>query len=234
MNAHGPIGYPPPTLVRKRTGLTRLAIVAILAVAAVAVLLGGYALSRAMWPAPAPAPNAPVAVRAPVVGIGTADMPPAALPDAGRKPPVTIEAPGADDAITDPPVDARRANRWYYVGRLGDGPAAIYSRTGGQWTYALACTPRTRMIEFIAVGTGSPGDFDQQSIDVGKVHLPMDASYSKDGGGTISMTLPASHGFFEALDGSAPMEIQLVATRKTIVPVGPAVVRLIQECRGRG
>lgn len=225
----GPIGYPPPTLVRKRSGLrVRLAV----ALALAALAAGGFGVAwliqsrEASVPATGDTPRevAPKAVTA------SADTPAAAMPDAAAA--VVVEAP-ADAAPVDQPVDARRANAWYYVARLGDGPGAIYSRTGGQWSYAFACTSATRTIEIIAIGTGSPGSFDQQAISVGKVKLMMDASYSPDGGGTISTKLPAGHAFFDALDGSAPMTIQLHATRKAVVPVGPAVVRLIRDCRGR-
>ncbi|WP_347271108.1 hypothetical protein [Rhizorhabdus histidinilytica] len=224
----GPIGYPPPTLVRKRSGLrARLAVV----LATIALAAGGYGLTRLIQSREASAPTgdsrrdvAPEAVTA------SADTPAAAMPDSAAT--VVVEAP-TDAAPADQPVDARRANAWYYVARLGDGPGAIYSRTGGQWSYAFACTSATRTIEIIAIGTGSPGSFDQQAITVGKVKLMMDASYSPDGGGTISTTLPAGHAFFDALDGSVPMTIQLHATRKAVVPIGPAVVRLIRDCRGR-
>ena len=221
----GPIGYPPPTLVRKRSGLRmRLAVV----LATVALAAGGYGVARLFLSGPKVAPAPSEARPGPVTA--SADTPAAAMPDAAAA--VVVEAP-ADAPAVDKPVDARRANAWYYVPRLGDGPGAIYSRTGGQWSYALACTSATRTIEIIAIGTGSPGGFDRQAITVGKVKLMMDASYSPDGGGTISTTLPASHAFFDALDGSAPMTIQLHATREAVVPVGPAVVRLIRDCRGR-
>jgi hypothetical protein len=145
-----------------------------------------------------------------------------------------VETPEAAEAAAQPSVDARKANQWYYVPRLGDGPGAIYSRTGGQWNYAFACNQAARTIEIIATGTGDPAGFDQQAIDVGKTRLMMDATYARDGGGVISTVLPAKNSFFDALDGSAPMEIQLVASRKAIVPVGADLVRLIRTCRGRG
>lgn len=233
MNVQAPIGYPPPTLVRKKSGFFRLRTLAILLVVG-ALIAGGYVVTRLLQTreaAPPPAKPAPPQPDASVVA--PVDTPAAALPDTAAAPPVTVETP-ADTAKVDKPVDARVANSWYYVPRLGDGPGAIYSKTGGQWSYALACTAKTRMIEIIAVGTGSPGNFEQQAITVGKAKLLMDASYSSDGGGTISATLPAADPFFTALDGSAPMEIQLVADRKTVVPVGPAVARLVSACRGRG
>lgn len=225
MNMQRPIGYPPPTLVRKRSGL-RLRLTILLAT--VVLVAGGYGAARFVLsepdaaPAPTPASSGPVTA--------SAETPAEAMPDAAAA--VVVEAP-ADAAAVDTPVDARRANAWYYVSRLGDGPGAIYSRTGGQWSYALACNRAKRTIEIIAVGTGSPGGFDQQAIRVGKVKLMMDATYSPDGGGTISTILPARHAFFDVLDGSTPMTIQLHATRKAVVPVGPAVVRLIGDCRGR-
>lgn len=234
MNMQGPIGYPPPTLVRKRSGFWRLRTLFVL-LGLIALAAGGYVATQSLLtqgpdvPAePIPLPAAPEAAPA----VATADMPAEALPDTAAAPAVAVETP-ADVAVAEKPVDARRPNNWYYVRRLGDGPGVIYSMTGGKWSYALACTAKTKMIEIIAVGTGSPGDFDQQSISVGKVKLMMDATYSADGGGTISTILPASHEFFTALDGSAPMEIQLHATRKTVVPVGPDVARLVSNCRGR-
>lgn len=228
----GPIGYPPPTLVRKRSGFPKRAVTVLVAIVLIA---GGYGVTRLIQSPPAPEAVERTA-SPPAVGAGaaSADTPAAALPDAAAaKPAVVVETP-ADGTIVDNPVDARRPNSWYYVARLGDGPGAIYSRTGGQWSYALACTTAAKTIEIIAVGTGSPGAFDRQAITVGKVRLLMDATYSPDGGGMISATLPARHAFFDALDGSAPMEIQLHANRKTVVPVAPEVVRLIRDCRGRG
>jgi len=235
MNVQSPIGYPPPTLVRKRSGLFRLRTLTILLVG-VGLAIGGYAVTRRFQTQEAAPPQAEPARRpakpAPPV-VAPVDTPAAALPDTAAAPPVTVETPD-DAAKVDKPVDARVANSWYYVPRLGDGPGAIYSKTGGQWSYAFACTTRTKMIEIIAVGTGSPGNFEQQAIAVGTAKLLMDASYSPDGGGTISATVPAADPFFSALDGKAPMEIQLVADRKTVVPVGPAVARLVATCRGRG
>jgi len=222
-----PIGYPPPTLVRKRTSRGRVAILAV-AIALVATLVGAWAVGR--WVRPEASPPAPTPAAAPVV---PAETPPEAMPDSAKTPVVTIEAPGADGAQAQPSVDGRKANQWYYVRRLADGPAAIYSRTGGQWNYAFSCTSRTKTVEFIAVNTGSPGTFDKQSIVVGKVKLMMDASYSTDGGGTISTSLPANHPFFKALDGARSMEIQLYETRKAIVPIGPALLRLVRDC-GKG
>ena len=225
MNMETPLGYPPPTLiVRKRTAKLGLRAFVVMVVAAGG--LGFYIVDSLIEsrpvPPPAPAPTARE----------MADADPSALVDTAREPSILVDAPPADTAPAQPSVDARQPNRWYYVGRLADGPGAIYSRSGGQWNFAFACTTRTRMIEFIAVGTGSPGDFDEQSITVGKVRLMMDAGYSKEGGGTMTTTLPASHPFFKALDGTAPMEVRLHKARKTIVPVGPDVVRLIEVCRG--
>nr|WP_157034260.1 hypothetical protein [Sphingomonas sp. Y57] len=221
----GPIGYPPPTLVRKRSSPRARLMVALMAVLLVA---GGYGLAELLLSAPKGVPLPSASTSGTLTA--TADTPAAAMPDASNA--VVVEAP-TDAATVEQPVDARRANAWYYVPWLGDGPGAIYSRTGGQWSYAFACTSAARTIEIIAVGTGSPGSFDKQAIGVGRVKLMMDASYSSDGGGTISTTLPAGHAFFNALDGSAPMTIQLHADRKVVVPVGPAVVRLIRDCRGR-
>lgn len=237
MNVQGPIGYPPPTLVRKRSGVFRLRTVIILSLA-LALALVGYAATLYLQSKEAPAPvepDVPVPAPEPEVKAPTADTPAAAMPDtaAPAPAPVVVETP-ADTAKVDDPVDARKPNNWYYVRKLADGPGVIYSKTGGQWNYALACTTAARTIEIIAVGTGSPGSFDQQAITVGATKLMMNATYSQDMGGTISTVLPASHAFFTALDGSAPMEIQLHADRKTVVPVGPEVVRLVRDCRGRG
>jgi hypothetical protein len=226
MNMQAPIGYPPPTLVRRRSAWARLRFPLVIIIVVAAAAIGSLFLM--------PSPKAP-SVRhadsslpaAPVVG-------PPAPKIADASPPVVIDVPRPDIATATRPVDGRKANHWHYVPRLGDGPGVIYSRTGKGWDYAMACTPATSTIEIIAVGTGSPGTFDRQSIEVGKVRLMMDATYSPDGGGTISTRLPASHPFFKALDGSAPMAIQLYETRKTVIPVDPEVVRLVQKCRGRG
>jgi len=225
-----PPGYPPPTLVRKRGRVVsaRAVIVFLLLFAGLGWFIVNSLLDRAPPPPPAVAGTD-------ASGAGDADSDAAVLPDTTRPgaPRVIVERPIEDGAAAGEAFDARKPNQWYFVDRLGDGPGAIYSRDGGQWSFAFACTTRTRMIEFIALGTGSPGAFVDQAIDVGKVKLAMEATYSKHADGTISTTLPASHPFFNALDGSTPMEIQLVADRKTIVPVGPAVVRLIRDCRGR-
>ncbi len=222
-----PPGYPPPTLFRKRSRLAALRPVIIILVLLAGV--GYLAMTMLLDNEPSPPPPAPVERKeveaAPVPAVDT--VPPEA-------PQVIVEQPIEEGSATGKARDARKANQWYFVKHLGDGPGAIYSRDGGQWNFALACTTRARTIEFIAVGTGSAGTFTDQQIKVGQFKLMMDAAYSKDGGGTISTTLPASDPFFDALDGGAPMEIQLVADRKTIVPVGPDVVRLIKACRGRG
>lgn len=226
MNMQTPIGYPPPTLVRRRSAWSKLRLpLAILVVVAAAAI-------GALFLMPSP--------KAPSVRHADANQPVAPLvrPPAPKvaevAPPVVIDIPRPDIATATKPFDGRKANHWHYVPRLGDGPGVIYSRTGKGWDYAMACTPAASTIEIIAVGTGSPGTFDRQSIGVGKVKLMMDATYSPDGGGTISTRLPASHPFFKALDGSAPMEIQLYETRKTLIPVDPEVVRLVRQCRDRG
>lgn len=197
----------------------------------VALIFLIYSVSRFV----AGAPEARVAVtpaRGDANGTGGIDSNAAALPDSAATQAVIVERPGDSAAPAQPSPDARQPNRWYYVNVLGDGPGAIYSRTGGQWNFAFACTARARVIEFIAVGTGAPGDFDKQSIRIGKVRLMMDASYSPEGGGTIITKLPATHPFFNGLNGETPMEIQLQRNRKTIVPIGPDVVRLVKACRG--
>ena len=217
----GPAGYPPPTLIRKRSGLRRVRTMILLLTVALVLVI--YAVSQFM--ADEPAPAAPVQTRAGSEG--------AMQPDTIAQAAAAMEPPADNAAPVQPSPDARQPNRWYYVDALGDGPGVIYSRTGGQWNFAFACTAATRIIEFIAVGTGAPGDFDQQSISVGKVKLMMDASYSPDGGGTIITRLPAAHPFFNAFDSKTPMEVQLHARRMTTVPIGPEVVRLVKTCRGR-
>lgn len=142
-------------------------------------------------------------------------------------PPVESAKAGA------PSVDARLPDHWYYVPQIGDGPGAIYSRNGGGWDYAFACTLPTRTIEFIAVNTGDPGAFDQQYMRVGRVKLMLDASYSKEGHGTISTRLAARHPFFDAFVGTdKAIELQLLADHKIVIPVGTEVTRLIRDCRG--
>lgn len=232
----GPEGYPPPTLVRKRRGKGKALF---LLLGFVVLALGAYLVAGLLQPRGEPAPASPPAAPQPAPSpppppVADADKPADAVPEAPAAPSVIVETPDAAEAAAQPSVDGRKANQWYYVGRLGDGPGAIYSRTGGQWNYAFACNPAKATIEIIATGTGDPAGFDRQMITVGTARLAMDATYSRDGGGVISTVLPAKNSFFDALDGSTPMEIQLVATRKAVVPVGPALVRLIRTCRGRG
>jgi len=224
-----PPGYPPPVLVRKRSAKRPLALLILVAFVVAAIIIG--LLERqgtTEQTAPARAQPAPPATKF----VGNADSAAESLPDAGDAA-VAVETALAEPVRAANAPDGRKANLWYFVPRLADGPGAIYSRDGHQWSFALSCTTRRRTIEFIAIGTGSPGYFDKQSIKVGKVRLMMDATYSKEQGGTISTTLPAAHPFFKALDGSAPMEVQLVAGRKIILPVGPAVTHLVDICRGR-
>ena len=252
-----PPGYPPPTLVRRRSAKGRLAFFVAIVILAAAV--GFFVVSRLTEnSAPAPVAQEPAAAEPkpvqlepappepappPPNPVGDADAKAAALPDAAKAAPGAAPAPApvaVDDATADAPArpagkarDARPANLWYYVGRLGDGPGAIYSRDGRQWNFAFACTLKTHMIEFIAVGTGSPGGFDKQSMGAGQVRLEMDGTYSKDGGGIISSKLPASHAIFTTLlGGKDPLEVQLVASHKTVLPVSPGLIRLIKTCRG--
>lgn len=230
----GPVGYPPPTLIRKRSGLRRMRTIIPLCAIGLALII--YAVGQflagdsAQTASARPAPPATVGA----AGAGDADASPATLPDSATGPAMIVERPADSAVAAQPSPDARQPNHWYYVEVLGDGPGVIYSRTGGQWNFAFACALRTRMIEFIAIGAGAPGGFDQQSISVGKVRLMMDASYSTEGGGTITTMLPAKHPFFDALDGSEPMEVRLHATRRTIVPTDPEVVRLVKACRQGG
>lgn len=228
-----PPGYPPPTLVRKKS--RRVPVKAVLLFLALFATIGFLCVNFLLSDGP-PAPSAPVRqAETDASGAGDADAAPAILPDTAAGPPqVIVEQPIEEGVRTANAPDGRKPNKWYYVSRLGDGPGVIYSRDGGRWNFAFACDLSARTIEFIAVGTGSPGAFVGQTIMVGSVRQALEAAYSKDGGGTITSTLPASDPFFNALDGSMPMEVQLVADRKTIVPIGPDVVRLISECRGRG
>lgn len=213
-----PAGYPPPTLIRRRRFGRMPTIVALLILA---LVLGTCTLGRSIDRVP---------LRRAVPDLGREQS---RAPARVAAPALIVETPADTTVAAQPSIDARKPNRWYYVARLGDGPAAIYSRDGGQWNFAFACDARTRTIEFIAVGTGSPGDFDQQALRVGKIKLLMNATYARDSGGTISMKLPAAHPFLNALDGRMPMEIELMPTRKTIVPVDADVVRLVEACRGR-
>jgi hypothetical protein len=144
-------------------------------------------------------------------------------------------APDSTASPAAPSIDARQSDHWYYVPQIGDGPGAIYSRSGGGWDYAFACTAATHMVEFIAVNTGDPGSFDQQYMRVGRVKLMLDATYSKEGHGTISTKLPARHPFFDAFVGTdKAIELQLLANQTMVIPVGSAVTRLIRDCRGSG
>jgi hypothetical protein len=146
-----------------------------------------------------------------------------------------VVAPDSAASPSAPSIDARQSDHWYYVPQIGDGPGAIYSRSGGGWDYAFACTAATHMIEFIAVNTGDPGSFDQQYMRVGRVKLMLDAAYSKDGHGTISTKLPARHPFFDAFVGTdKAIELQLLADQTMVIPVGSAVTRLLRDCRGTG
>jgi hypothetical protein len=139
----------------------------------------------------------------------------------------------AGSAPVQPSADARQANRWYYVQQIGDGPGAIYSRDGGGWDYALACTLTTRTLEFIAVNVGDPGTFDKQYLKIGRIKLMMDASYSKEGHGTLSTRLAAKHPFFDAFTGpNKALEMELIQDRKIVLAIGSELPRVIRECRG--
>jgi len=225
-------GYPPPTLFGRRS--RRLGVHSIVLLLALAVVLATCTASRFIGsdkktqphseepsadaivdvPSPSPAPQAPEnsVTPAPSVPAASADAPAEATPTAG---------------------DLRQANRWYYVRALGDGPGVIYSRTGSAWDYAFACALPARTIEFIAVNTGSPAGFDQQSMQVGATKLMMNASYARDSGGTISTKLPATNAFFDTLTNGATLEVQLLANRRVMLSIGPEVARMIRDCRGR-
>lgn len=224
MNMHGPIGYPPPTLVRKRSGSRLRWVILLMAL----VAIGLFAFSQFMGKSPPPAP-----VEEPVAPPVAAPEPAPVEAVAPAEPAMTVENLETAAAPAQAAVDARQPNHWHYVPKLGDGPGVIYSRNGNGWDYAFACTPQTKVIEFIAIGTGSPGEFDKQSMTVGATKLMMDAYYAPSGGGTIGMKLPAADPFFSALDGTSPLEIQLYQSRKTIVSVGPDVLRLVRACRGQ-
>jgi hypothetical protein len=187
-------------------------------------------------PRAAAEPEEPAATaEAPIVPAGPADNavdPVLAETTPAPAAPVEVAAPAAKAPATRSAADARQANRWYYVRRLGDGPAAIYSANGGSWDYAFACTLKSRTIEFIAVSTGDPGGFQGQAMRVGATRLNMDATYSKDHGGTISVKLPAKSAFLDTLMGGASFEVQLVQGAPATLPVNADVVRVIRDCRG--
>jgi hypothetical protein len=210
------MSYPPPTLVprRSRAALVRRIVV----VVTLLLLVGTCAASRFLQHGESKKAIAATHVSGPF--------------DTPHTEPVSI-APSVSDAPLQPSADARQPNHWYYVAQIGDGPGAIYSRDGGGWDYALACTLTTRTLEFIAVNVGDPGNFDKQYLKVGRVKLMMDASYSKEGHGTLSTTLAAKHPFFDAFMGpNKVLEMELTQGRKTVLAAGPELSRVIRECRG--
>lgn len=225
------MNYPPPTLIPRKSRASwgrRLVFVGTLgllvATCTVARFAGGGDGDKAQrGPFADPAPPAPAPADASTPNAATVVTPLAPLAAA----PADAVAPPA------PSIDARQPDHWYYVPQIGDGPGAIYSRQGGGWDYAFACTAATHMVEFIAVNTGDPGSFDQQYMRIGRVKLMLDAAYSKEGHGTISSKLPARHPFFDAFVGTGKsIELQLLANQTVVVPVGSAVTRLIRDCRG--
>lgn len=225
--------YPPPSLVARRSRASWLRRGVL--VATLALLLGTCTVSRLTRGDDIgksdPAAHVPDPFAEPQrEARDVPDAPAAAM--AGNE---AVAAVNVADAAppAQPPVDARQPNRWYYVPRLGDGPGAIFSRTGGGWDYAFACIAATRTIEFIAVNIGDPGGFDQQYMRIGRAKLMMDASYSREGQGTIITRVAATHPFFNAFAGPDPsLELQLLADRKVVIPIGAEVLRLIRDCGG--
>lgn len=213
------MSYPPPSLIpRSRASWTRR----IVFVATLGLLLGTCTVARFTGNDDG----------------GKVDQGPfsdSALPSRHDEPSPSKAPDAAPAPAPAPPsIDARQPDHWYYVAQIGDGPGAIYSYNGGGWDYAFACTQATHMIEFIAVNTGDPGTFDQQYMRVGRVKLMLDASYSKEGHGTISTKLAARHPFFDAFTGpDKTIELQLLAGHKVVIPVGSEVTRLIRDCRGK-
>lgn len=214
------MSYPPPSLIprRSRASWTRR----IVFVATLGLLLGTCTVARL-----AGNDDGDKADQGPLSD--------SALPSRHDEPPPS-KAPDAAPATSPAPpsLDARQPDHWYYVPQIGDGPGAIYSYSGGGWDYAFACTLATHTIEFVAVNIGDPGTFDQQYMRVGRVKLMLDASYSKEGHGTISTKLAARHPFFDAFTGTGKdIELQLLADHKVVIPVGSEVTRLIRDCRGK-
>jgi hypothetical protein len=234
------MSYPPPTLVPRRShaALARRIVV----VVTLLLLVGTCAASRFLRHGGSKKTMATADVAGPL------DTPSNAVTDvdaigapADEVSPNAAEAPRAQPAATvpangpplQPSADARQPNRWYYVSQIGDGPGTIYSRDGGGWDYALACTLTTRSLEFIATNVGDPGAFDKQYLKIGRVKLMMDASYSKEGHGTLSTALAAKHPFFDAFTGPGKMlEMELTQGRKIVLAIGPELSRVIRECRG--
>ncbi|WP_206363507.1 hypothetical protein [Sphingomonas crocodyli] len=251
--------YPPPVLVRKPTSravwIRRLVLVGTLL-----ILVGTWAVANYMKTGEreplVTAGQERLADETPLDDGGTetalgpidgpaAEAPPPAAPPATAEPAPAAPAPEPAAAVSEPtpapaPVqrrsnDSRLANNWHYVPRLGDGPAVIYTRTGGAWDYALSCNTGRAQIEFIAVRTGDPQGFGGQYMRAGSVTARLDATYSRTAGGTISMVLPARHQLFDAVAGQGQaIEAQVVAGAPTVLPVNGDVARLIRQCRGRG
>lgn len=228
------MSYPPPTLVprRSRAALVRRLVV----VVTLGLILGTCTLSRLLQGGGSKKAAAAANVAAPFDTVPAGSPTDADIPDAAAEPAANISAvPAAAAVPAQPSPDARQPNRWYYVPQIGDGPGVIYSRSGGGWDYAFACTATTRTLEFIAVNVGDPGTFDKQYLRVGRVRLMMDATYSKDAHGTLSTRLPAKHPFFDAFTGpDRTLELGLVAGRTIMLAVGPEVTRVIRECREGG
>jgi hypothetical protein len=238
------MSYPPPTLVPKTSRAAWIR--RIVLVATLSLMLGTCVFTRLLHrggkiqsasPAVADvpiesAPEAPVAqAPAPTVQPAPADTANQVAAVDGAPPAVQPAQPAG--AVPQPGGDARQPNRWYYVPQIGEGPGVIYSRDGGRWSYAFACSLANRTIEFIAVGVGDPGGFDRQYLKVGGAKLMLDAGYAKDGGGTISAKLPAKHPFFDNFLGSdKSLELQMLPGSQVITPVGPDITRVIRECRG--
>jgi hypothetical protein len=231
------MSYPPPTLIprRSRASWARRAVF----VVTLGLLLGTCTVTRFMQGTEPKKDEAAANISAPFDAPAASDAPDNVIPDSAP----AIASQGGNDVAPQPaaavPIepspDARQPNRWYYVDQIGDGPGAIYSRSGGGWDYAFACTAPTRTIEFIAVNVGDPGTFDKQYMKVGRVKLMMDASYSKEGRGTISTKLPARHPFFDAFTGpDKALELELLEGRKLMIAIGSDVTRVIRECRAGG
>lgn len=237
------MSYPPPTLIPRKSrasGVRRAVFVGTLGllVATCAVTRMTHSSEKADMGPLADAPLSPPP-GSPAPKVAEAAPAPAAEPAPA---PVAMAAPAAAPVVAPaavvpaaPAPDARQPDHWYYVPQIGDGPGAIYSRTGGGWDYAFACTLATRTIEFIAVNTGDPGTFDRQYMRVGHARLMLDATYSKEGHGTISTKLPAKHPFFDAFVGTGKsIELELLEGKTVVIPVGSEVTRLIRDCRGNG
>lgn len=142
------------------------------------------------------------------------------------------EAAEDDAAWREGKRQEREPDHWYYAAEIGDGPAIVYSRSGGDWDYAFACDSAKHQIEFLVLGADKPPAGAPLILTLASGRLKASPNFIEGGRGALSAIMSASHPFFDALAGSRePLILSLPSGQSVTIQSSPLLGRIVRACR---